>query len=216
MRPCPVAMRPRRTGDGPRCAVVLPRSVRVRRSRRHEGAQGMVEFALVCPIIIFLMFAAIDIGRLIYTYNAISSAAIMGARLTALRAQLDSDCLPLQRMVQVGQGFPLLPDPNSISNPAVNTDPNNPGGAGPTTPPPGTGYIYIWPAAAEAAPQLSNNSSGVPNCQSGTQRGGAGATVKHVAVEIQYTFQPLTPLIGAVLPHGGITLRTVSVVQTEY
>jgi len=176
----------------------------------------MVEFALVAPIILFAVFGSIDLGRLIYTYNAISSAARDGARLAALRAQLDSDCLPLQRMVQVGQAFPLVPDPNSVANQAVNTDPNNPGSAGPTTPPPGEGYIYIWPAAATATPQLANNASGVPNCQSATQRGGAGAQVKHVAVEIQYVFAPLTPLIGAVLPNGGITIRTISVVQTEY
>jgi TadE-like protein len=176
----------------------------------------MVEFALVAPIILFIVFAAIDLGRLIYTYNAISSAARDGARLAALRSELESDCLPLQRMEQVGQAFPLLPDPNSIANQSVNTDPNNPGGVGPTTPPPGSGYIYIWPAAAAADPQNGTNSSGVPNCAGTAQRGGAGANVKHVAVEIQYVFQPLTPLIGSVLPHGGITVRTISVVQTEY
>jgi TadE-like protein len=175
----------------------------------------MVEFALVSPLILFVVFASIDLGRLIYTYNAISSAARDGARLVALRAQLESDCLPLDRMEQVGQGFPLVPDPNSIADTA-NTDPNNPGSAGPTTPPRGNGYIYIWPAVATAEPQDGTNGSGVKNCDSTTQRGGAGSQVKHVAVEIQYVFQPLTPLIGSVLPHGGITVRTISVVQTEY
>jgi hypothetical protein len=189
---------------------------RVRRGRTPEQAQGLVEFALVAPIILFVVFAAIDLGRLTYTYNAISSAARDGARLAALRAELESDCLPLQRMEQVGQAFPLLPDPNSVANQSVNTDPNNPGGVGPTTPHPGSGYIYIWPAAAAAAPQNGTNGNGVPNCDGTTQRGGAGAQVKHVAVEIQYVFQPLTPLIGSVLPHGGITVRTISVVQTEY
>lgn len=206
-------------------AALPPRSTRApsrpaprvrRRARGSQRAQGMVEFALVAPIVLFVMFATMDLGRLIYTYNAISSAARDGARLAALRAQLDSDCLPLERMVQVGQAFPLEPDPNSIADQTVNTDPNNPGSAGPTIPPPGIGYIYIWPAAAEATPQLADNTSGVPNCQSATQRGGAGGQVKHVAVEIQYVFKPLTPLIGAVLPHGGITIKTISVVQTEY
>jgi hypothetical protein len=185
---------------------------RVRRPhRRADHAQGMVEFALVAPLILFVVFASIDLGRLIYTYNAISSAARDGARLVALRAQLESDCLPLQRMEQVGQGFPLVPDPNSIANTTVNTDPNNPGSAGPITPPPGRGYIYIWPAVATADPP-----DGAGYCGSTTQRGGAGSQVKHVAVEIQYVFQPLTPLLNSVLPHGGITVRTISVVQTEY
>jgi Flp pilus assembly protein TadG len=175
-----------------------------------------VEFALVAPLALVVLLGSIDIGRLIYTYNAISSAARDGARLVALRSQLSSDCLPLQRMEQVGQGFSLAPDPNSIANQSVNTDPNNPGSGGPTTPPPGTGYIYIWPAAATAAPQDGINSSGVKNCRSATQRAGTGAEMKQVAVEIEYAFRPLTPLINAVLPQGGIIIRTISVVQTEY
>src|SRR3979411_3162932 len=89
----------------------------VRRPRyRGQRAQGLVEFALTVPLIFTVIFATVDLGRLIYTYNAISSAARDGARLVALRPQLFSDCLALQRLEQVGQAFPLLPDPNSISN----------------------------------------------------------------------------------------------------
>ena len=121
-----------------------------------------------------------------------------------------------QRLEQVGQAFPLLPDPNSINNQTVNTDPNNPGATGPTTPPTGVGYIYIWPAAASAVPQDALNGGGGRNCDSTVQRGGAGNQVKHVAVEIQYVFRPLMPLIARLLPNNGITIRTISVVQTEY
>jgi hypothetical protein len=175
-----------------------------------------VEFALAVPLIFTVIFATVDLGRLIYTYNAISSAARDGARLVALRPQLLSDCLALQRLEQVGQAFPLLPDPNSISNQTLNTDPNSPGATGPTTPPAGVGYIYIWPAAAAAVPQDSLNGSGGRNCDNTVQRGGPGNQVKHVAVEIQYAFRPLMPLIARLLPNNGITIRTISVVQTEY
>jgi Flp pilus assembly protein TadG len=194
-----------------------PATVGVRRSPRgDQRAQGLVEFALAVPLIFTLLFVTVDLGRLIYTYNAISSAARDGARLVALRPQLFSDCLALQRLEQVGQAFPLLPDPNSINNQTLNTDPNNPGATGPTTPPPGVGYIYIWPAAAAAVPQDSLNASGGRNCDNSVQRGGAGNQVKHVAVELQYVFRPLMPLISRLMPNSGITIRTISVVQTEY
>jgi Flp pilus assembly protein TadG len=194
-----------------------PATVGARRPReRGQRAQGLVEFALAVPLIFTVIFATVDLGRLIYTYNAISSAARDGARLVALRPQLFSDCLALQRLEQVGQAFPLLPDPNSVANQTVNTDPNNPGATGPTTPPLGVGYIYIWPAAATAVPQDSTNGGGVRNCDNTVQRGGAGSQVKHVAVEIQYVFRPLLPLISRLLPNGGVTIKTISVVQTEY
>ncbi len=48
--------------------------------RRRERGQGMVEFALVIPIFLFLLFALIDLGRLVYINNALSEGAREGAR----------------------------------------------------------------------------------------------------------------------------------------
>ena len=41
----------------------------------------MVEFALVLPILLLLMFGIIDAGRLIYTYNTVSNSARNAARV---------------------------------------------------------------------------------------------------------------------------------------
>jgi Flp pilus assembly protein TadG len=177
----------------------------LRRRTSHSRGQSLVEFALVSPLFLLLMFGAIDFGRLIYTYSAISSASREGARLIATEPQQQSDCTAIARMEQVGQGFPLRVDPQSL---AGNTDPNNPGAPyQPSTPPPGIGYIYIWPAVATATPQDQGT-----NC-TGAQRGGS-TTVKHVAVEIQYHFVPATPLLQQIAPD--IVVKTISVVQVEY
>ena len=164
----------------------------------------MVEFSLVAPLLLLVLVLTVDFARLIYTYSAISSAAREGARLVSLRPQQSSDCLALQRMVDVGKGFPLQVDPNSI---IADSDPNSPSGAlQPASPPPGVGYVYIWPAVATAAPQLPTA------CGGGTRQFPTGK-VHDVSVQITYHFTPFTPLVSQFITDFNI--KTVSVVQTE-
>jgi len=170
---------------------------------RSQRSQALVEFSLVAPVMLVILFSAIDISRLLYTYTAISSAARDGARTASLNGSLFSDCQIIAEVELVGQGFPVQMDPNSLVG---NSDPNNPSGSlQPTTPPPNVGYAYIWPAVATADPPDSH-------CNSGVQRA-ISPSVKHVAVEVQYHFTPLLPFVGAFAPN--IIVRTVSVVTTE-
>ena len=50
------------------------------RSDRRRG-QALVEFALVLPVFLLIVFGIIDGGRLIFTYNTVSNAARNGARV---------------------------------------------------------------------------------------------------------------------------------------
>jgi hypothetical protein len=173
------------------------------RFARSQRSQALVEFAVVAPIFLVVVFSAIDISRLLYAYTAISSAARDGARTASLSGSTFTDCQIITEVELVGQGFPVRMDPNSIVG---NSDPNNPSGAlQPTTPPPNVGYAYIWPAVATADPPDSN-------CNSAQQRA-ISPTVKHVAVEVQYNFQPLLPLWSNFAPN--IIVKTISVVTTE-
>jgi len=168
-----------------------------------QRSQALVEFAMVAPIFLLVVFSAVDISRLLYAYTAISSAARDGARTASLSGSLFSDCQIITEVEAVGQGFPVRMDPNSIVG---NSDPNNPSGAlQPGTPPPNVGYAYIWPAVATGDPPDSN-------CDSSSQRA-ISPTVKHVAVEVQYHFIPLLPFVNAFAPN--IIVKTVSVVTTE-
>lgn len=45
-----------------------------------ESAQGMVEFALVLPMLLILIFGVIEIGRLLFIYSAVSTASREAAR----------------------------------------------------------------------------------------------------------------------------------------
>ena len=172
-------------------------------SRDGERGQALVEFAFTLPIALLLLMFAIDIGRFVYTYAAVSAATREGARLIATATSLDSDCYALGLMEQVGKGFPLSVDPTSLVG---NSDPNNPSGSlQPSIPPKGTGYIYIWPAVSTAVPQDNN-------CD-GAVRGGS-QTIRHVAVQVEYNFVPLTPFVPQF--GSGLLVKTISVVQVEY
>ncbi|MGH7760301.1 MAG: TadE/TadG family type IV pilus assembly protein [Candidatus Dormibacteraceae bacterium] len=176
---------------------------RLGRHARSQRSQALVEFAMVSPIFLLVLFTAIDISRLLYTYTAVSSAARDGARTASLAGAIYSDCQIIQEVELVGQGFPVEMDPNSIVG---NSDPNNPSGTlQPTVPPANVAYAYIWPAVATAAPADSN-------CTSTTQRA-VSPSVKHVAVEIQYHFTPLLPIVSTFA--SNIIVRTISVVTTE-
>jgi Flp pilus assembly protein TadG len=48
---------------------------------RDARGQGLVEFALVFPILILLLLAIFDVGRLVFAYNDITNAARDGVRV---------------------------------------------------------------------------------------------------------------------------------------
>ena len=65
---------------------------RVRRPK--ERGQGLVEFALVFPVFILLLFGILDLGRAVYAYNTIGDAAREGARVAIVnQIQTSPDCL---------------------------------------------------------------------------------------------------------------------------
>lgn len=46
-----------------------------------KRGQALVEFALVFPLLLLMVFGIIDAGRLIYTYNTVANSARNGARV---------------------------------------------------------------------------------------------------------------------------------------
>lgn len=169
----------------------------------NQRAQGLVEFAIVAPIFLVILFLLIDFSRLVYTFGAISWSTREAARVVSMQPQATSDCLALHTAEATAQGFKLSADANSVVG---NTDPNNPGTPGPTTNvPAGTGLIYIWPAVA-SAPN--------PDATCDGSNRNVSPTVQDVAVQIKYAYQPLMPIISSIVP--SFTITTISVVHTEY
>ena len=57
-------------------------------TRKRDGhrGQGLVEFALVIPLFLLLIFGLIDVGRLVYMDSVLSQAAREGARTASVEA----------------------------------------------------------------------------------------------------------------------------------
>jgi Flp pilus assembly protein TadG len=54
--------------------------------RRNEKGAAAVEFALVVPLVLLLLWGIVDIGRAFYTLNNLASAVREGARTAAVMA----------------------------------------------------------------------------------------------------------------------------------
>jgi Flp pilus assembly protein TadG len=52
--------------------------------RRNEKGAAIVEFALVVPLLLLLLWGIVDIGRAFYTLNNLASAVREGARTAAV------------------------------------------------------------------------------------------------------------------------------------
>ncbi len=62
-------------------------------SRRERGrrAQATVEFALVCALLVLIIFGTIDFGRLFFTWASMGNAAREGARFGSVHPQWWTD-----------------------------------------------------------------------------------------------------------------------------
>lgn len=58
--------------------------------RRTEG-QELVEFALILPLLLLLIFGIMDFGLAIFSYNTIANAAREGARAGVIPSASDAD-----------------------------------------------------------------------------------------------------------------------------
>ena len=60
-----------------------------RRTHAQRAGQALAEFALIVPIIVLFMVAAVDVGRGVYAYNSITNAVREGARMAIVNQDLN-------------------------------------------------------------------------------------------------------------------------------
>ncbi len=87
------------------------------KSRRAKNGQNLVEFALIGPALVLLLFGLLEGGRLIYQYNAVNHAAQEGARHGVL-ASTSSVAEVRTRAIEAG-------DPLSINAGNIDVEVNN-------------------------------------------------------------------------------------------
>jgi Flp pilus assembly protein TadG len=79
------------------------------RGKRAARGQGLVEFALILPVLLLIMLAILDFGRAIYAYSVVSNCAREGARYASVAPDDTAGILNTAR----GAGIAL--DPAQLS-----------------------------------------------------------------------------------------------------
>ena len=170
--------------------VTVPGAVRGPRSHaRHDArsnGQGLVEFALLLPIFVLLLFAVVDGGRLVYENSVVSQAAREGARLASVEAGWMGSTDPA---CATANG-PVCPAGVTSGSPNLKADVRT--AANRMTSPFGTisdSHLYLSCDPQGSAP--TGSWTGATCAKPSTN------SLVSVRVEMQYV--PITPIIGQLL-----------------
>ncbi len=179
------------------------------RDRKHgQASQALIEFALVSPVLLLLLFGIIDLGRAVFYYDTLSHAAREGAR-TAARA---SNQLPTNGDV--------LAVVNSQLIGLRVTEPCPQGPVTASVPPSNTGWVYV----TEPVPPASVETTPPPNAPGGeypaVAAGGCSAVNPAsnnvpLQVTIRFNLALITPVIAQATANH-IVITAAAIYRTEY
>ncbi len=176
--------------------------------KKRQGSQALIEFALVSPVLLLLLFGIVDLGRAVFYYDMISHAVREGARAAA-RA---STQLPTNADVLAAANTQL-----------VGVQVTEPCPQGPVTaavPPGNSGWLYV----TEPSPPSTVEATPPPNAPGGEYPAPATGSCSAVnpassnaplQVTIQYNLLLITPVIGQITVNH-IVITAAAVYSTEY
>ena len=178
------------------------------RPHPRQRSQALIEFALISPVLLLLLFGTVDIGRAVFYYDTINHAAREGAR-TAVRA---SSPLPTNADVLATVTTQLIGTPV--------TEPCPQGPVTSATPPANAAWLYVTeqtpPSTVEATPPdnapggeyavIAAGSCSAVNPASGNAR---------LQVTIRFNLVLITPVI-AQATQNHIIITAAAIYRTEY
>ncbi|MHB8588224.1 MAG: TadE/TadG family type IV pilus assembly protein [Candidatus Dormibacteraceae bacterium] len=175
---------------------------------RSQRSQALIEFALVSPVLLLLLFGIVDIGRAVFYYDTVNHAVREGAR-TAIRA---SDHLPTNADVLA-----------TVTNQMIGVPVTAPCPQGPitsATPPDNAAWLYITeptpPATVEATPPPNAPGGEYPavangSCSAVNPAGGN----QELQVTVRFNLILITPVIAQATANH-ILITASAIVRTEY
>lgn len=168
----------------------------------------MIEFALISPVLLLLLFGIIDIGRAVFYYDTLSHAAREGART----ASLASTSLPTDANVLATVTSQLVGAPVSAPCPQ--------GPITSATPPGNAAWLYITelnpPSTVESNPPMNapGGEYAAPASGSCSAVNPAGNNAQ-LQVTLRFNLILITPVVAqATADH--IVITAASVFHTEY
>lgn len=178
------------------------------RSRSGQRSQALIEFALISPVLLLLVFGIIDIGRAVFYYDTLAHAAREGAReAVSASTPLPTDASVLAAVTQQLVGAPVsAPCPQGPVTSA--------------TPPANTGWLYITepnpPSTVETDP-----SDNAPGGEFAAPAAGSCSAVNpavgnsSLQVTLRFNLVLITPILSQVTADH-IVLTAAAIFRTEY
>lgn len=180
------------------------------RKARHSGqkSQALIEFALISPVLLLLLFGIIDIGRAVFYYDTLGHAAREGARVAAQASnQLPTNSVVLTTVTSQMSGVPI-----SMRCPQ--------GPIASATPPNNSAWLYVTepnpPTSAEANPPMN-----APGGEYGASASGGCSAVNpasgnaQLQVTIRFNLILITPVIAQATANH-IVMVASAIFRTEY
>ena len=180
----------------------------IRPSRRLQQSQALIEFALISPVLLLLLFGIIDVGRAVFYYDTIAHAAREGAR-TAVRA---SNQLPVNADVLATVTSQLVGIP--VSEPCPQ------GPITSATPPDDSAWLYVTepnpPSTTESNPPMNapggEYSAAAAGSCSATNPASGNAPLQ---VTIRFNLILITPVVAQATANH-IVMTATAIFRTEY
>jgi Flp pilus assembly protein TadG len=176
--------------------------------RNKQGSQALIEFALISPVLLLLLFGIIDIGRAVFYYDTLSHAAREGARaavLASTRLPTNADVLATVRSQLIG---------------APVTEPCPQGPVTSATPPANAAWLYVTepspPSTVETTPPMNAPGGEYAAAASGScsavNPAGSNAELQ---VTLRFNLVLITPIIAQATANH-IVITAASIFRTEY
>ena len=173
-----------------------------------QRSQALIEFALISPVLLLLLFGIIDIGRAVFYYDTLSHAAREGAR-AAVRA---STTLPTNADVL-----------STVTTQLVGMQVTEPCPQGPVTaatPPSNAAWLYVTepnpPTTVENNPPMNAPGGEYPApAAGGCSAVNPAGNNAQLQVTLRFNLILITPVIAqATADH--IVIRAAAIFRTEY
>lgn len=191
------------------------------RRRRGQSTRGtsLVEFALVGPVLLMLVFGSVDFGRAYFHMNQLNNAAREGVRLAILQDHVCNTLNGPLSSCSTGTSSSVSNE-TSVCQSILNEGDLITGAdwhcsEGGTLPASGTGtagnaYVEIDQFPANGSSTVACDSTQTPVTSTPRSSGN-----RSIEVKIDYYFRPITPIFGQLFP-STFHLEATSCGRAEY
>ena len=196
--------------------MITIRIARVRRGPRNRFAgrggsqrsQALIEFALISPVLLLLLFGVIDIGRAVFYYDTLGHAAREGARAAVQASnQLPTNADVLSTVSSQLAGVPV-------------TEPCPQGPVTAATPPANAAWLYVTepnpPATVETTPPPNAPGGEYPaSANGGCSAVNPAGNNDPLQVTLRFNLILITPVIAQATANH-IVISAAAIFRTEY